>query len=483
MSSASLEGLNAACIALLVALPLHARAESLAPPIDGLGQPPVAGAPLPATSAEATGGGPSKAGGGGDVELAPGVEEKPLVWDFSWRGWDGLHMSASRKIQVPDRLTDLPVFEFEKIKLATRIGGRVEVDAAAFATTGNLSGFDSGVELRRARITARGDSIVAVPFSYKIDLGYVPNKFTVTQAYIEIPDIPYLGSVKFGQFKPPLGLQLITSSWDIPLMEPAAPLQAIAPGSNPGVQIGRSFHGGRGTWAFALYGDTGGSGEYGNTSKNFGNAVGRVTWLAIDRMNATRPGDNQYLHLGLSANVQYSGRGEVRYRSRPESYIAPYVIDTGTIDASQANTVGAEVAWVSGPFSAQGEFVRSEVDASVGGALQFHGFYALASWYLTGESRPYDREDGKFGRLVPRRKFAFGEDGGWGAAEAVVRFSYTDLNDGAVQGGRLTMLMTSFNWYPQPHLTWMLDVGFGDVGGGAYSGRTAIVQTRVGVDL
>ena len=77
-----------------------------------------------------------------------------------------------------------------------------------------------------------------------------------------------------------------TSSCAIPLMEIAAPRQAMAPGSNPGIEIGRPYAGGRGTWSLGVYGDVGANNEYGNASRNSGNAVGRVTGLAVDRIDS-----------------------------------------------------------------------------------------------------------------------------------------------------------------------------------------------------
>ena len=47
----------------------------------------------------------------------------------------------------------------------------------------------------------------------------------------------------------------------------------------------------------------------------------------------------------------------MRYRSRPESYLAPHLIDTGNIDASGSGGVGGEAAYVKGRFSVQGEFI------------------------------------------------------------------------------------------------------------------------------
>jgi phosphate-selective porin OprO/OprP len=413
---------------------------------------------------------------------AAAAEEGSFKWDSSWRGWEGLHFSASKKTRLPESITGLSILTFDKVELTGKLGGRLEVDAAAFTTKGNLTGFDNGIELRRARITASGESILTLPFRYKIDLGYIPKNFSVTEAYVVIPGVRYLGNVKFGQFQPPLGLQVATSSWNIPFMEVAAPLGAIGPGSQPGVQIGHPFFGDRGTWTLGVYGNVATS-EYGNQAKNFGNAIGRVTWLAIDGIDTDHPFENHYLHLGASGNFEYANSGQITYRSQPESYLAPYVIDTGTINASGASTADVEVAWVNGPFSAQGEFIYSTVDPTSGGKLNFYGFYALASWYLTGESRPYDREEGDFKRLIPLRNFGFGEKGGWGAIEIAARFSYTDLTDGSVQGGRLAMLMTSLNWYLRPQLKWMFEVGAGSVHGSPSDGRMMLVQTRIGINF
>jgi phosphate-selective porin OprO/OprP len=466
--------------ALVAAFPIGTQAQP--PPEAGMTKTPLApGSPSPGPPAQDATACPT--GNDANALVTRPARQAPLVWDFSWRGWDGLHVSLSRDLPRAQRLPELPVFEADRLRLAARVGGRVEVDAAVFSTTGDLSGFEPGVELRRARITVRGDAVVTLPFTYRVDLGYVPGKFTITEAYVEVPDLPWIGSAKLGIFKPPLGLQAVTSSWAVPLMEIAAPLQALAPGSDPGIEIGRTFAGGRGTWSLGVYGDIGANNEYGNASRNFGNAVGRVTWLALDGIDAERPARNTFLHLGLGAVAQYSPSGQVRYRARPESYIAPCVIDTGTIDADRAVTVGAEAAWVRGRLSLQGESLRSTVDPAGGGRLSFGGAYALASWFLTDDSRPYDRKEGRMASLVPQRAFAFGPEGGWGAVEAVARLSHTDLSDGPVQGGRLTMLMSSLNWYPQRHLRWMLDVGFGRVTGAAEDGRIAVIQTRIGIDL
>ncbi len=413
---------------------------------------------------------------------APASEDTGFQWTTGWKMWHGLDFSASQRTAFESSTPALPILNLQEVKLAGSIGGRLEVDGAGYDTNGDLTGFDSGFELRRARLTAKGASILGVDFNYRVDLGYVPGSFTVTQAYVGIPGVRYLGTVEFGQFTPPVGLQVITSSWDISFMEPAAPLQAMAPPSQPGIQASNTFLDQRGTWALGAYAGIGRGGDYGSSSKSFANVMGRVTGLAVDDITDSQPSANRYLHLGLSSNLQFSSGGEIRYRSRPESYLAPYVIDTGDIDASGAVTFDAEVLWVKGPFSAQGEAIWSRIETSTSGILDFGGAYGQVSWYLTGESRPYDRVNGGPGRLTPLRNFGFGPDAGWGAFEVAARASYTNLSDGAVQGGKLSMLMTSLNWYLRPELKCMFELGTGRVSGAASgNGRMVIGQVRMGV--
>jgi len=432
------------------------------------------------------------AAGGTNVTTS---KEKSFRWSVEWRGWDGLQFEMVKKTQLKNPLKPLglqpdgngpeplSLLHLEQAKMSGTLGGRLEVDGATFVTTGDLTGFDPGVQLRRLRISLGGDCILLVPLSYYIDVGYGSGGFYLDKSYLAFPVGRFLGSLQIGQFQSPMGLELITSSRDIAFMEPGAPLQALAPGVEAGIQLGQPVFNQRATWTFGVFAPGAGSQDYGIASQSFGSLVGRVTWLPYFHPDPDQPVANRLLHLGLSANALYSSSSALRYRSRPESHLAPYVIDTGDIEASDAVTFGVETAWVNGPLSLQGEFLYSSIaDTNGFGDLSFYGGYIYASWYLTGESRPYDPTTGAFKRLVPRNNFKFGADG-WGAVELACRFSYTDLSDGPVSGGRLSLLMAGVNWYLQPHVRWMFNFGMGRASDGAEPGDMFIFQTRVGIDF
>jgi phosphate-selective porin OprO and OprP len=418
--------------------------------------------------------------------------DKGFHWDVSCKGWNGLQLGMSQKtpwVKTPREmlglqpLTNVPTMHLEQLKMSAKIGGLIEGDAATYHTDGNLN-FADGAELRRARINAQGDCIFVWPVSYLFEVGYVPNEFYLNQAWLASDRMDYIGSLVVGYFGPPMGLDLQTSSRDLSFMEPATVLQAIAPGNEAGIQIGHPVFDKRGTWALGIFGGGLLFSEYGNASKDYGNLMGRFTYLIVDHVAPPdRPNENHVLHLGISANVQYSASSIVRYRSRPESHIAEYVIDTGDIDADGSVVAGAEAAYVKGPFSLQAEFLDSLVRQNNGDGLNFYGFYANASWYLTGESRPYDPVNGDFKRLIPRHNFDFGRGGGWGAFEVAARFSHTDLSDGDVHGGRVGLLMGELNWYLHSHVRWMFNAGGGRVSGGSHDGNLVLFQTRLGVDF
>lgn len=413
--------------------------------------------------------------------------KKSFHWEISWQGWNGLHTGISQKTPIRDPFAparqridmtnSARILHLEELKMSGKIGAKFALDAAAFVTGEEYEDFDSGIELRRARVYAKGDCLLVLPVSYELELGYIPHQFHLENSYLSFKNIPWIGELKGGQFQPPMGLAVVTSSRDVTFMEPAAPVQALAPGTSAGTQIGRSILNGRASWRFGLFTDGVGR-DYGDASSDYGRAILRLT--ALPHWAPAGDETGNLLHLGLSANVLYSDTSTVRYRSRPESHLAPYVIDTGEITADGALVTGFEAAWVNGPLSMQAEYLRSWVYEEGGEVPQLQGLYCSASWFLTGESRPYLRNEGIFGRVIPKRNFG---QGGWGAWEVAGRFSYVDLDSGGIHGGNLGMLMGGVNWYLHSHVKWRFDYGFGHVSGRHPEGNLNIFQTRIEVDF
>ena len=131
--------------------------------------------------------------------------------------------------------------------------------------------------------------------------------------------------------------------------------------------------------------------------------------------------------------------------------MAPRFVDTGTLRMQSAHLVGPEFAWVYGPASVQTEYVRAGLNPVQGNPnSNFHGYYLLGSYFLTGEQRNYRASEGQFRGIKPKRNFNIRQKG-TGAWEVAVRYSSLDLNHGPVSGGRLNDFTAGLNWYLNPN--------------------------------
>ena len=138
----------------------------------------------------------------------------------------------------------------------------------------------------------------------------------------------------------------------------------------------------------------------------------------------------------------------VEYLARPESHLSTQFVDTGAFSAETASAGVFEGAIVRGPLSFQGEYAQVYVDRTEGYYNpRFKGFYIFGSYFITGETRPYDNNNATFGRIHPIKEL-FGGARGVGALEVAIRYSRLDLNDRDIQGGDLRDLTFAFNWYP-----------------------------------
>jgi phosphate-selective porin OprO/OprP len=128
-------------------------------------------------------------------------------------------------------------------------------------------------------------------------------------------------------------------------------------------------------------------------------------------------------------------------------------LTTGAIaNASAAQVYSGEAAAGEGPLFFQGEYLHFNLDRAVGlSSLQFAGWYAQASWTMTGEMRAYNPSTGSYGTIVPVHPFT-SAGYGWGAWELAGRYSVTDLKDQlgfktGIAGGAQVVYTVGLNWY------------------------------------
>ena len=309
-----------------------------------------------------------------------------------------------------------------------QFGGRVMVDAGYVDE--DVSDHDSGTEFRRLRMFAKGT--LYKDWGYKVQVDYSDDELAIKDAYIKYK--PY--GLTIGNFKQPISLEELTSSKYITFMERSLPT-VFATSHRIGVGINK----GGANWSAAasIYGGESEDDEDGQEGYGLG---GRVTYAPI--AEKTRA-----IHLGLSAAQEEPADDgdDVRFRQRPEYHgTGTRIVDTGTItNIDDITKYGVEAAGVWGPFSVQAEYLKADVARDSGFSdVDFDGSYVSASYFLTGESRPYSAKKGKFGRVKPKAKT--------GAWEVALRYSTLDLDDGVIQGGEEDNLTAGLNWYVNPNV-------------------------------
>jgi phosphate-selective porin OprO/OprP len=231
-------------------------------------------------------------------------------------------------------------------------------------------------------------------------------------------------------------------------------------------------------WAIGYFAE-GQEADIGDVTKSDIRLVGRCTGLLF---HDTDYGMNRLAHLGLNYSFVKTSEDNVRYRSRPECFVAPRVVDTGEIPADNANLIGAELAFVMNSLSFQGEYIHSFLDPAEGDDLQFKGYYAYVTFFPTGETRPYDTTLGVLRKVRPKQPFSL-KNRTYGGLQLQARYSHLDLNDGVVQGGRVNIVSAGVTWYLLPVFKLLFNYGYADIANREADDGVHIFQTRIALEL
>lgn len=250
-----------------------------------------------------------------------------------------------------------------------------------------------------------------------------------------------------GNFKPPVGLEQNTSTNYMSFTE-------LSPASNAFTRdeiIGLALKSGGDNWSLAggVFNEDPGN----NTTDD--EAVSLDVRGSVDLLMDSP----HVLHAGASGSFRSpnSTTEAVTITGRPAG-TGPNMVTTGAIaNVDRSTVLGAELAGVFGPFAFQGEYFHNDLDRDIGGA-DFDGWYGQASYFLTGETRPYKGKTGNFDRVKPKTPFSL-DEGGWGAWEVLGRIDNLDLDDASagITGGEMSNLTLGVNWYMTDYIRTMLN--------------------------
>ena len=357
-----------------------------------------------------------------------------------------------------------------------QIFGRIHLDVGfiddedyiAASGTANSPSF---VEFRRLRLGTKGQFGKHV--AYKVEIDFGGNAVGIRDAYIDLVNLRDcygcgFPNIKIGHYFEPFGLEQLTSSKYITFIERSIVTEAFAPERSTGIMAHDVWRGGQMGYQLGVFAgqgarfstDSNGSGDADLETHGWG-VTGRYWWAPWFDCNCLC----KRLHVGvaLSYRSDFQTGAGVQFRARPGIHeFSHRPVDTGAIDADDALLYGAELAWVYGPWSIQAEYMGAEVSGKTGTADgSFWGFYAQASYWLTGECRNY--KNGVFKRVSPCCDWLDNDcccKGGW---EVAARYNFLDLDDGVYTGGEMTTIEVGLNWHLNAMARIMWNVVFTNV--------------------
>ncbi len=370
----------------------------------------------------------------------------------------GLSMPTQAGKDLDDLLHDKGILtdaEYDALQLDPRLtfrptvqlGGRFMIDAGAYDS--DQVDLSSGTEVRRARLFVKGK--IGPDWFYKVQYDFTSAALDgIRDLYIGYGALAPNTTLRIGQFVEYGSLEDSTSSRYITFMERASPILMFQP-ANRRIGVGVDTHGD------AWYGGAGVFGENTAVDEEDDDGIGSSLRFSCAPVHAER----RTVHAGVFGQWRQPGSDVVRYRARPESHVSDFrVLDTLAIsNVSHTITYGLEAACVLGPVSLQGEYMGVEINRNGYANEAYDGYYAFASWFVTGESRPYNPKYGSFDRVRPKRNV--GHDG-FGAWELALRFSNVDI-DGQVYNGSSDNVTLGVNWYTTPNVRFMLNLSRADV--------------------
>ena len=378
------------------------------------------------------------------------------------------------------------------------------INDPAPATGSNLPyEFNSGMNIRRARLGVEGTfyKIWDYKFEYDFSRGNGSVGSGITDAYVRLNHTNEL-SYKVGSFKEPFSLEEAASNRYLTFIERHMSVNSFVDNPNTyktGIGVNYAVQ----RWQTGLAFQTEPIGAWsaastsvnanGNQSRN--NGSGDTSWEGIGRVTG-RPwmlDETKFVHVGISAghtdvNTQYradgtmvgegqtGGGGGMAFFAFPGTNVdRTNMLNTGNLSYGALNDpnrrqissydrFGAEYWFVHGPFSAQAEYLRTNINGTGYDGEHLTGVYGFVSYFLTGESKPYHVRNGAANRLKPNRPFKWGSSSGWGAWEVAAGYDYIDLNNGVIKGGKADMVRMGLNWYPhsnvkfQTNIIYMLDI-------------------------
>ncbi len=328
-------------------------------------------------------------------------------------------------------------------------------------------------ELRRARLGVKGK--FANDFKYEI-VGNLPGTATIDVAYLDWAKYDAF-QIRTGKFKQPFGLEQLTSSNNIALMERSYVDQTV-PAKKLGLQVMGSPKAGY-TYALSTFqphdtelnisgGDRASGAARGtiNFAEIMGNkeAIMHLGLAGLDEnyalgtaSSSQTSADSDGISRGTVLSFRSAGRGlnnsfrgQVGGENCSVTSGSAWACPSEFSASVRHKAYGLEGIFATGPFKLVGEYSQGDYKSSqAANTVQFDTatYYVEAGWFVTGEKYASSYKNGVFSSFKPNNDFDI-DKGNWGAVELLFRAEGYDVDNisavgnsrvqGSVNGGSKT---------------------------------------------
>lgn len=292
---------------------------------------------------------------------------------------------------------------------------------------------DNTFFIKTARLGLQGELYKYFDFNVSGEFGKGGSK--LWDAYIGVNYLPE-AKLRIGQYKQPFGLEYYSSADWRDFIEMPLPVENL----NPRLDIGLMIHGNVGKGLFN-YGVSLANGTGYNTydNNNGKDVVGRAVFTPF---NSSGSLFLKGLHFGgsMSYGKEDADRDKLWNKGKfstagGTTFFQP---NAAVVHDGSRTRFGAELAWIVGPFSLKGEWIRMNLDdlyqsaAGPKNDFDFDGCYVTLSYILTGETQPF--KNGKYERIIPKHNFNPGA-GTWGAVQLVGKYETFSIDDNLFSEG------------------------------------------------
>jgi phosphate-selective porin OprO/OprP len=356
-----------------------------------------------------------------------------------------------------------------------RFGGGLLTDYTAFAQNAASKEqveLQDQWKLRDARVLFGGQFALNRPVTWQIGVMYdgPTSSWLLRQTGIMV-GIPELwGNIFIGRAKVGFSLNKIMTGYDGWTMERFTFSDATIPLLADGIKWLGYLPDRHLIWNIGWF-----TGALSTNGQSFGwydnQFTARLVWVPL--VSATT---GTVLNIGIDGSIAKVHGDSLRLRSRPEAFPAPYFLDTGEFPATNTQNAGLEAYLRPGSWLFGSEYYLMKVSSPQTHNPLFNGGDIFASWLITGEVRPYNTAGGYFKDVTPDKSVF---RGGSGAFEALLRFSYSNLNNQTVTGGSFWRITPMVNWYLSSIVRVEVAYGYGVLDRFETKGATQFFQTRL----